>query len=87
MDGFLTLMVPYLKSGVRSEYAVNAFIRQKPFIICDLEIAVTPLDKEVTGEMVDSDSNKVIIHTINWFVCLQIVELSKRGWHYLYKLM
>lgn len=64
MDGFLTLMVPYLKSGVRSDYNVTAFIKQKPYIICDLEMAICPIDKQVTGEMIESDSEKVVIHKI-----------------------
>ena len=33
-------MVPYLKTGVRSEYSVQARIKQKPSVICDLEIKI-----------------------------------------------
>ena len=40
LDAFLTLMVPYLKTGVRSEYSVQARIKQKPSVICDLEIKI-----------------------------------------------
>ena len=53
MDGFLTLMVPYLKSGVRSEYAVQAFIKHRPMVKCDLEVIVTPISQKVDCDVVD----------------------------------
>lgn len=57
-------MIPYLKSGIRSGYVVNAFIKQKPSVICDLEVAVTPESQNVTGDTVHSDSAKVVIHKV-----------------------
>ena len=62
LDGFLTLIIPFLKSGIRSDYSVSTFIKQKPSVICDLEIAITPVHQKVTGDVVDSDPSKVIIH-------------------------
>lgn len=47
MDGFLTLMVPYLKSGVRSEYAVQAFIKQQADGEVRPEVIVTPISQKV----------------------------------------
>lgn len=65
LDGFVTLMIPYLKAGIRSDYAVNTFIKQKPSVICDLEVAITPVNQRVTGESVDMDSGKVVIHKVS----------------------
>ena len=62
MDGFLTLMVPYLKSGVRSEYRVQSFIKQKPSVRCDLEIVITPTSQKVEAEMLDEGVRPVVIH-------------------------
>lgn len=55
-------MVPYLKSGVRSEYIVQSFIKQKPSVRCDLEIVITPTSQKVEAEMLDEGVRPVVIH-------------------------
>ena len=62
MDGFLTLMIPYLKSGVRSEYTVQTFVKQKPSVICDLEVLVCPGGMKITGEELDGEQSKMVLH-------------------------
>lgn len=62
MDGFLTLMIPYLKSGVRSEYVVQSFIKQKPSVRCDLEIVITPTSQKVEADILDEGVHPVVIH-------------------------
>lgn len=68
-------MIPYLKAGIRSDYAVNTFIKQKPSVICDLEVAITPVNQRVTGESVDMDSGKVVIHKVYYVCCNHLFVL------------
>ena len=51
-------MVPYLKTGVRSEYNVQARIKQKPSVICDLEIKI---GGSATGSGEQSQANTVVV--------------------------
>lgn len=62
LDAFLTLMIPYLKAGVRSEYTVQTFIKQKPSVICDLEVVISPANARALSEDIDVDTAKVILH-------------------------
>lgn len=62
LEGFLTLMIPYLKTSVRSEYSVQAFVKQKPSVSCDLVIRMCPTGDQITSEKVDSDGSVLLLH-------------------------
>ena len=55
-------MIPYLKSGVRSEYTVQTFVKQKPSVICDLEVLVCPGGEKIKGEDLDREQSKMLLH-------------------------
>lgn len=55
-------MIPYLKTSVRSEYSVQAFVKQKPSVRCDLVIRMCPTGEQIASEKVDSDGSVMLLH-------------------------
>ena len=74
LDGFLTLMVPYLKSGVRSEYSVQTFVKQKPSVICDIEVVVLPSSEHATVDSLDGNPSKIVLHQYSSLFCYTLVS-------------
>ena len=89
LDGFLTLVIPYLKSGVRSEYTVQTFIKQKPSVICDLEVVISPTNARTNSERIDSNVSKTVIHQ-HYSVCSKpdhLIVLYCERCHHQYSIM